>query len=52
MNGHLVVAVGEPGYPEARVLALPAPGAEPVAVQVRAAAGGPAGLPAWRVAEG
>lgn len=52
VNGHLVVAVEQPGYPEARVLALPAPGAEPVAVEVRAAADGPAGLPAWRVAEG
>lgn len=51
-DGHLVVAVEEPGYPLARVLALPAPEAEPVAIAVRATRGDPAGLPSWEVAEG
>jgi hypothetical protein len=49
-DGHLVVAVGEPGYPQARVLALPAPDAVPVAITVRAVADGPAGLPSWEMA--
>jgi hypothetical protein len=49
-GGHLVVGVGEPGYPLARVLALPAPDAEPVTITVRAARGDPAGLPSWEVA--
>jgi hypothetical protein len=49
-GGHLVVAVGEPGYPLARVLALPAPDAEPVTITVRAARDDPAGLPSWEVA--
>jgi hypothetical protein len=52
LSGHLVVAVAEPGYPRARVLALPAPDAEPIAMTIRAAGDGPAGLPAWQVAEG
>ena len=43
--GHLVVAVEEPGHPRARVLALSAPGSEPVAIEVHATAAGPAGLP-------
>jgi hypothetical protein len=47
--GHLVVAVAEPGHPRARVLALPAPRSEPVAIEVHATAAGPAGLPAWEV---
>jgi hypothetical protein len=33
---HLVVAVDRPGWPDARVLALPAPGAEPVPLDVHA----------------
>jgi hypothetical protein len=33
---HLVVAVDRPGWPDARVLALPAPGAEPVLLDVHA----------------
>lgn len=51
VGGHLVVAVEEPGYPQARVLALPAPDATPVAVTVRAAAGGTAlaGMPSWEI---
>jgi len=49
VNGHLVVAVGEPGYPEARVLALPAPDATPVAITVRAIADSSAGLPRWEM---
>jgi hypothetical protein len=52
LSGHLVVAVAEPGYPRARVLALPAPEAEPVTTMIRAADDGPAGLPTWQVAEG
>jgi hypothetical protein len=51
-GGHLVVAVGEPGYPLARVRALPAPGAEPVTIVIRAVRDDPAGLPGWEVAEG
>jgi len=49
-DGHLVVAVDEPGYPLARVRVLPAPGAEPVAVTVRAEQSDRGGLPAWEVA--
>jgi hypothetical protein len=47
--GHLVVAVEEPGHPRARVLALSAPGSEPVAVEVHATASGSAGLPTWEI---
>ncbi len=36
VGGHLVVAVEEPGYPVAGVLALPAPDAEPVRLRARA----------------
>jgi hypothetical protein len=36
VGGHLVVAVDRPGWPDARVLALPAPGAEPVRLDVHA----------------
>jgi len=49
VSGHLVVAVEEPGYPRARVLALPAPDAEPVLLEADATADGPAGLPAWKL---
>ena len=38
---HLVVAVDRPGWPDARVLALPAPGAEPVLLDVHARADPP-----------
>jgi hypothetical protein len=47
--GRLVVAVAEPGHPRARVLALPAPDADPVALEVHATALGPAALPTWDV---
>ena len=40
---HLVVGVGRAGWPDARVLALRAPGAEPVPLDVHATAAGPAG---------
>jgi hypothetical protein len=43
--GHLVVAVTEAAWPDATVLAVPEPGAEPVMLQVRAAVGG------WTVPE-
>jgi hypothetical protein len=36
IDGHLTVAVEQAGYPRARVLALPAPGATPVALDVEA----------------
>jgi hypothetical protein len=52
VGGHLVVAVERPGWPGARVLALPGPGAAPVPLTLRADPGpadGPAGLPRWRV---
>ncbi|HEX8007311.1 MAG TPA: hypothetical protein VF482_12865, partial [Trebonia sp.] len=47
VGGHLVVAVEEPGYPRARVLALAAPGAAPVQLEVRADAADADGLPRW-----
>jgi hypothetical protein len=49
VGGHLVVAVEEPGYPVAEVLALPAPEAEPVRLRARATVSPrrPAGLVAW-----
>ena len=47
--GHLVVAVAEPGHPRARVLALPAPRSEPVAIEVHAITSGPADLPTWEI---
>ena len=48
---HLVVAVDRPGWPDARVLALPAPGAEPVLLDVHARAGRP-GAPVGRAGAG
>jgi hypothetical protein len=47
--GHLVLAVEEPGHPRARVLALPAPGSAPVAIEVHSTASGSAGLPSWEI---
>jgi hypothetical protein len=47
--GHLVVAVEEPGHPHAKVVALPAPGSEPVAIEVHATADALAGLPTWEL---
>lgn len=49
VHGHLVVAVEEPGHPRAKVVALSAPGSEPVAIEVDATTPGPAGLPAWEI---
>ena len=48
--GHLVVAVEEPGHPRAKVLALPAPHAAPVAIEVHAITSDSADLPTWEVA--
>jgi hypothetical protein len=45
--GHLVVVVEEPGYPEAGVLALPAPDAEPVRLRARATGRSAGGLVTW-----
>ena len=42
---HLVVAVEQPGWPEARVLGLRAPGAEPEPLDVHATLGAPGGPP-------
>jgi hypothetical protein len=46
---HLVVAVEQPGWPQARVLALRSPGAEPETLDVRAGPGGPGDVPHWTV---
>ena len=43
---HLVVDVARPGWPDAQVLALPAPGADPVTLDVRGTADA-AGNPHW-----
>lgn len=48
--GHLIVAVEEPGHPRARVMALPAPGSEPVTIEVHATADDLSGLPTWEMA--
>jgi hypothetical protein len=47
VGGHLVVAVERHGYPLARVLALTAPDAEPVSVDVRATGNLAGGLMTW-----
>lgn len=52
VDRHLVVAVETPGWPVARVLALPSPGGEAVALDVVGAAWGPGGLPRWEIARG
>jgi len=53
IGGHLVVAVDRAGWPDARVLALRAPGAEPVLVDVHAreydGLDGAAGTPDWEL---
>jgi len=49
---YLVVAVEQPGWPEARVLGLRAPGAEPEPLDVHAtlgAPGGPPDAPHWEI---
>jgi len=45
-GGHLIVAVTAAAWPEATVLGVPEPGADPVILKVRAEAGG------WRLAAG
>jgi hypothetical protein len=52
IDGHLVVGVAEPGFPRARILALPAPGADPVVLDVEAAepaASAGSDVPRWSV---
>jgi hypothetical protein len=44
---HLVVAVERPGWPDARVLGLRAPGAEPVPIDVHDGGGGAGDAPHW-----
>jgi hypothetical protein len=46
---YLVVAVQRPGWPDARVLGLRAPGAEPEPLDVHAGADGPGDVPHWTV---
>ena len=50
-GGHLVVAVERAGWPDARVLALRAPGAAPVLLDVHASDGraGTADTPHWEI---
>ena len=47
VDGHLVVAVERPGYPQARVLALAAPDSAPAALEARATGSSAGGLMAW-----
>jgi hypothetical protein len=46
---HLVVAVERPGWPDARVLGLRSPGAEPESLDVHASASGPGNVPHWEI---
>jgi len=46
---YLVVAVEQPGWPDARVLGLRSPGAEPEPLDVHAGPGGPGNVPHWEV---
>jgi hypothetical protein len=46
---HLIVAVQRPGWPDARVLGLRAPGAEPEPLDVHAGPDGPGDVPHWTV---
>ena len=46
---HLVVAVEQPGWPDARVLGLRSPGAEPEPLYVHAGPGGAGDVPHWEV---
>ena len=48
---HLIVAVEQPGWPEARVLGLRSPGTAPEPLSVRADPDGPADVPHWEVYE-
>ncbi len=47
VDGCLVVAVEQPGYPDARVLALAAPDSEPVSLRARATGSSAGGLMTW-----
>ena len=51
VDGHLVVAVEEPGHPRARVLALRSPGAEPVVLEVEADDSASDALPHWSISD-
>jgi hypothetical protein len=46
---YLVVAVDRPGWPQARVLGLRAPGAEPEPLDVHADPSGPGDVPHWEI---
>jgi len=46
---YLVVAVERPGWPQARVLGLRSPGAEPEPLDVQAGPGGPGNVPHWEI---
>lgn len=47
VDGHLVVAVEQPGYPDARVRALATPDSEPISLAVRATGSPAGGLMTW-----
>ncbi len=49
---HLVIAVEQPGWPQARVLALRAPGTNPVPLDVQASPAASADAPRWEVRDG
>jgi hypothetical protein len=46
---YLVVGVERPGWPDARVLGLRSPGAEPEPLDVHAGPGGPGNVPHWEI---
>ena len=46
---YLVVAVDQPGWPQARVLGLRSPGAEPEPLDVHADSSGPGDVPHWEI---
>ena len=47
VDGHLVIAVEQPGYPDARVRALATPDSEPISLAVRATGSPAGGLMTW-----
>ena len=49
---HLVVAVEQPGWPQARVLALRAPGTEPISLDVHASPDASPEAPRWELRDG
>lgn len=49
IGGHLVIGVEQPGWPRARVLALSAPGAPPLPLDVVASGEEAGGLPRWEI---